>query len=83
MLTVNCYTESAFLPDQYHYPADPTSSQIYDPKAGQWSYAGSTINPLTDSVTNEIGPQMLFLNGKVFVGGTDGNNSLYDSKTGV
>ncbi len=83
VLAVNCYTESHFLPDQFPYPTDPTSSQIYDPKTGKWSYAGSTINTLTDPITSEIGPQMLLPNGKVFVGGTDGHNSLYDTKTGT
>ncbi len=82
ILTVNCYTESHFLPEQYPYPADPTGSQIYDPQTGLWSYAGSTINTLTNPISNEIGSQVLRPDGLVFVGGTDGHNSLYNYKTG-
>jgi hypothetical protein len=89
VLTVNTYTEAHFCPPgntdcpySFPYPADPTRSQIYDPKMGKWTYAGSTINTLTDPVDSEIGPSILRPDGTVYVGGTDGHNSVYDSNTG-
>ena len=47
VLTVDCYTDSYFgiVPN---YPANPTNSEIYDPRTRQWSSGGSTINSLTD-----------------------------------
>jgi len=41
VLTVDCYTDFFFglVPS---YPANPTNSEIYNPKTGRWSSAGST-----------------------------------------
>ena len=49
VLTVDCYTDYYFglLPG---YPSNPTHSEIYNPKDGEWSSAGSTIHTLTDPV---------------------------------
>jgi hypothetical protein len=82
VLTVNCYTESHFIPTMYPYPSDPTGSQIYNPKTGEWKSAGSTINTLTEPVGSEIGPAMLRPNGTVFAVGASGFTSIYNSKKG-
>lgn len=83
VLTVNCYTESFFLPDQYPYPSDPTGSQIYNPKTGTWRSAGSTIKSLTSSpFSDEMGPQVLRPDGTVFAVGSNGNTGIYDTKSG-
>lgn len=83
VLTVSCYAASAFLPNLYPYPKKLTGSEIYDPKTGEWSNAGSTIVPLTNKDGAEIGPIILRPDGKVVAfGGTDtGENAIYDSKT--
>lgn len=78
VLTVNCYTESHFIPTMYPYPADPTGSQIYDPKTGKWESAGSTINSLTDPEGSEIGAAILRPNGTVFQIGASGYTGIYD-----
>lgn len=78
VLTVNCYTESHFIPDMYPYPNDPTGSQIYDPKTGEWESAGSTIVTLTEPVGSETGAAILRPNGTVFAIGASGNTSIYD-----
>ncbi|MBS0634414.1 MAG: hypothetical protein JSR37_03010 [Verrucomicrobia bacterium] len=78
VLTVNCYTESHFIPSMYPYPEDPTGSQIYDPKTGLWTSAGSTINSLTDPEGAEIGAAILRPDGTVFQIGASGYTSIYD-----
>jgi hypothetical protein len=76
VLTVDCYTDFFFklIPS---YPTDPTNSEIYDPRTGQWSSAGSTINTLTDPATDELGPGVLRPNGTVFWVGALGYTSIY------
>jgi hypothetical protein len=80
VLTVDCYTDFHFglVPT---YPADPTNSEIYDPATGQWSSGGSTTNSLTDPILSEMGPAMLRPDGTVFVLGSSGNSSSYDTRT--
>ena len=79
VLTIDCYTDFAFglIPS---YPADPTNSEIYDPKTGEWSSAGSTINTLTDPVLFETGPAVLRPDGTVFAVGSEGFTSIYDTR---
>ena len=81
VLTVDCYTDFFFqlIPT---YPTDPTNSEIYDPQTGQWSSAGSTINTLTDPVTNEMGPEILRPDGTVFAVGAPGSTSIYHVRSG-
>ena len=81
VLTVDCYTDF-FFGLIAHYPTDPTNSEIYDPHTGAWTSAGSTINTLTDKVLGEIGPAILRPDGTVFVVGSQGFTSIYDSHTG-
>ncbi|HEY2394539.1 MAG TPA: hypothetical protein VGH81_00990 [Rudaea sp.] len=80
VLTVDCYTDYYFglVPS---YPANPTNSEIYNPATGIWTTAGSTINTLTDPVLNEMGPAVLRPDGTVFVVGSQGYTSIYNSKT--
>lgn len=80
VLTVDCYTDFAFglIPT---YPANPTHSEIYDPATGEWSSAGSTINSLTDPNLFEMGPAILRPQGTVFVLGSSGNSSIYNTHT--
>lgn len=81
VLTIDCYTDYNFLPLQFPvYPANPTNSEIYDPKTGEWSSAGSTINTLTDPVLYETGPAVLRPDGTVFAVGSEGFTSIYDTR---
>ncbi len=80
VLTVNCYTESHFIPSMYPYPENPTGSQIYDPKTGEWEDAGSTIVTLTEPVGSEIGAAILRPDGTVFQIGASGYTAIYDYK---
>ena len=56
-------------------------SELYDPKTGTWSFAGSTIVPLSAFPDGEMGPAVLMADGTVFAAGAEGRNSLYDSAT--
>ena len=80
VLTADCYTDFHFglVPT---YPANPTNSEIYDPRTGQWTSAGSTIQTLTDPLLSEMGPAMLRPNGTVFILGSSGNSSIYDTRS--
>jgi hypothetical protein len=80
VLTVDCYADYFFglLPQ---YPANPTNSEIYNPATGAWSSAGSTIDTLTDPVLAEMGPAVLRPDGTVFVVGSEGNSSIYNTLT--
>ena len=80
VLTVDCYTDYAFGLLAV-YPSNPTHSEIYNPKDGEWSSAGSTIHTLTDPVLFEMGPAMLRPDGTVFVLGSSGDSSIYDTRT--
>lgn len=82
VLTVNCYVESAVDPTDFPYPSNNTGSQIYDPKTGIWSSAGSTIVPLSDPVSFEMGPAVLRPDGTVFCVGAHGTTAIYDSHKG-
>ena len=68
--------------DAYVFAYDPagTNSEIYNPKTGSWSSAGSTIVQLWDSAaacgglpnsTSEVGPAVLRPDGTVFYMGSD------------
>jgi hypothetical protein len=72
-------------------------SEIYDPGAGKWSSAGSTVVQLWDSraacggtkSTHEIGPAVLRPDGKVFATGANtcpssaGHTAIYDTKSRI
>jgi hypothetical protein len=74
-------TVDAYVPVGIPYIADGTNSELYNPKTGSWSSAGSTINQLWDSTaacggftnntTFEVGPAVLRPDGTVFATGSD------------
>lgn len=63
VLTVNTYVFPGINPP---YPPNPTNSELYNPKTGTWSTAGSTPVTLTDTIVFEMGPAVLRPNGTVF-----------------
>lgn len=80
VLTTDCYTDFAFhlMPS---YPANPTGSEIFDPRTRHWTSAGSTAVPLTDRGTFETGPEILRPDGTVFAVGSLGTTAIYDTRT--
>jgi hypothetical protein len=85
--------------DAYVFSYDPTGtgSEIYDPRTGDWTSAGSTKVQLWDSAatcggennaTQELGPAVLRPDGTVFYMGSNtcgtapGHNAIYNSKSG-
>jgi len=78
-------TVDAYVPVGIPYMPDGTNSEIYNPKTGSWSSAGSTKVQLWDSwltcgemsqepkngPTFEVGPAILRPNGTVFYTGSD------------
>jgi hypothetical protein len=88
VLTVDAYV--------FQYDSNGTNSEIYDPPAGSWSSAGSTIVRLWDSATHcggrnhasfEVGPGVLRPDGTVFYTGANrcgaGHTAIYNSNTGI
>jgi len=76
--------------DAYVDLSDPNgkNSELYDPGAGTWSSAGSTIVQLWDSHGSyEVGPAMLRPDGTVFATGANGagagHTSIYNTKNGT
>ena len=56
---------------------DAPNSELYNPRKGSWSSAGST--PVNLIQISEIGPQILRPNGTVFVGGGNQHNAIYQT----
>lgn len=57
-----------------------TNSELYDPNAGSWSSAGSTIVQLWDSHGSyEVGPAVLRPDGTVFATGANGDGAGHTS----
>ena len=85
VLTVDAYV--------FQYDATGTNSEIYNPAAGSWMSAGSTIQQLWDScggstvASYELGPAVLRPDGTVFATGANtcgpGHTSIYNSSTGT
>lgn len=81
-------TVDAYVPVGIPYIPDGTNSELYDPKTGSWSSAGSTIQQLWDSNANcggltnnttfEVGPMVLRPDGTVFA---TGSNTCPDATT--
>lgn len=57
-------------------------SEIYDPTAGTWSSAGSTIVELVDLGSHELGPAVLRPDGTVIYLGATGHNAVYNTSSG-
>jgi hypothetical protein len=87
VLTVDAYV--------FAYDANGTNSELYDPAAGSWSSAGSTIVQLWDSALHcggknhasfEVGPGVLRPDGSVFYTGANrcgaGHTAIYNSNAG-
>ncbi|MFY9645430.1 MAG: hypothetical protein WAK29_09635 [Terriglobales bacterium] len=62
---------------------DNTNSEIYNPKTGAWTSAGSTIVQLEDPSSHELGPAVLRPDGTVLATGATGHNAVYNSATGI
>ncbi len=92
-------TVDAFVPiPPTMYDPNGTSSELYNPKTGAWSSAGSTVvqlwdstaacGGLTDNTSFEVGPAVLRADGTVFYMGANtcpngaGNTAIYNSRTG-
>jgi hypothetical protein len=58
-----------------------TQSELYNPTAGTWSLAGSTIVPLPETSCYEIGPGVLRPDGTVFWVGGNNNTAIYNTTT--
>ncbi len=82
VLTVQCYAGSIFLPNLYPTPVNPTGSYLFDPETNIWSFAGSTIYPISDFINGEMGAAILRPDGLVaqFSGNGTGQNAIYNSK---
>ena len=84
VLTVDAYVLA--------YDATATGSEIYNPKSGTWTSAGSTIAQLWDScggataASQEVGPGVLRPDGTVFYTGANGcgaaHTAIYNSYSG-
>jgi hypothetical protein len=73
--------------DAYGNAGSGKNSEIYTPRTGRWSSAGSTIVRLWDSHgSHEVGPSVLLPDGTVFATGANGqgagHTAIYDSNTG-
>ena len=83
--------------DAYVSSYNPTgmNSELYNPKTGEWTSAGSTVLQLWDSAaacggedvaSSEVGPAVLRLDGTVFYTGANscgpGNTAIYNSFNG-
>ena len=94
VLTVDAYVPIPPFP----YLPTGTNSELYNPRTGAWTSAGSTIVQLWDSAaacggenvaTFEVGPAVLRSDGTVFYMGSNtcpngtGNTSIYNSYTGT
>jgi len=88
VLTVDAYVNS--------YNSGGMNSEIYNPRTGAWTSAGSTVNQLWDSAaacggsgnaSYEVGPAVLRPDGTVFYTGANscgaGRTSIYNTTTGV
>ena len=95
VLTVDAYVPIAPLTS---YLPKGKNSELFDPKTGLWTSAGSTIVQLWDSAakcggenvgTFEVGPAVLRSDGTVFYTGSDtcphgkGKTAIYNSYTGT
>lgn len=94
VLTVDAYVP---IPPTTYDPTG-TNSEVYNPKTGAWSSAGSTVVQLWDSTadcggftnntTFEVGPAVLRADGTVFYTGSNtcpsgaGNTAVYNSRAG-
>jgi hypothetical protein len=56
-------------------------SELYDPKSGAWSSAGSTVAQLVDMGASELGPAVLRPDGTVLATGATGHNAIFNSTT--
>jgi hypothetical protein len=63
--------------------SDPTHSEKYSFRQGKWISAGSTIVPLTDPGSHEIGPAILRPDGTVFAMGGTAHTAIYNTATGT
>jgi hypothetical protein len=77
VLTVDCDLDYWFGLTKTYAPGN---SELYDPKTGQWSSAGNTVNILTSFPEGEMGPALLMPDGVVWaMAGDGGTTSFYDS----
>jgi hypothetical protein len=58
-----------------------TSTEVYNPATGSWSFAGNTVVQIV--MDSEIGPAVLRPNGTVFATGGTSNTAIYNSAFGT
>jgi len=78
---------SVLTVDSYVSPGKgKMNSEIYNPKTGKWSSAGSTLVQLWGESTHGQGPDIMMTDGTVFCTGANdsgaGHTAIYNSKTG-
>ena len=63
--------------------ANNTNSEKFSPRLGKWVSAGSTIVPLYDVGSHEIGPALVRPDGTVFAMGGTSHTAIYNPQTRI
>ena len=71
----------AVLTTDANNSGNPTNSEWYNPLTGIWKSAGSTIVPLADPGSHEVGPAVLRPDGTVWATGGTGHTAIFNTAT--